>query len=623
VSDVCLRRVGVVASRELSRLSRNSRDWQQLIEVCRIVHTLLVDHEMIYDPRRSNDRLLLGVKGSINEYELDVLRQRAWKARHEKALRGELVIAVPVGFIKSDIGTTEMDPDLRVQEAIYLVFRKFRELGTVRQTLMWFLESGLRLPARHWKGNRWVTVWQRPRYGMVHKLLTHPAYGGAYCYGQTQQVVVFQDNRPRKRTRRRRQEEWLALIPGHHKGYIDWEEHQRNRAVIAENMTSLFPQSPGAPKNGPALLAGLLRCGRCGRKLIVGYTGRAANVTRYICCRGNLDSGEPRCISFGGKKVEEFVVRQALRVVEPVAIEAAITAAEATANRHSDVLVALRRDLEAACYAVDRAWRQYDGVDPENRLVADELEGRWNEALCQLKSLETRIAEEESTQAVVTTPSLEDFVCLAEDLRTVWSDAETSVRLKKRILRTLIHEVIVDTDSTAGEITLTIHWQGGVHTTGSVKRRRRGQNSLHTTASIVDTVRILSRTCPDRAIAGILNQNQLQTGKGNRWTQQRVTSLRAKRKMPRYSQEVQEAEGWMTLTQASQHLKISPSTLRHAAEQKTIPVEHPLPNGPWIFCRRDLESKAAKKLVERTRRRTKKRGAARSPGEQDLLFPVT
>ncbi|MHB8861178.1 MAG: recombinase family protein [Pirellulaceae bacterium] len=165
VSDVCLGRVGVVAARELSRLSRNSRDWQQLIEVCRIVHTLLADQETIYDPRLSNDRLLLGVKGSISEYELDVLRQRAWKARHEKALRGALVIAVPVGFITTDTGTTVKDPDLRVQEAVMLVFRKFRDLGSVRQTLFWFLTNDLQLPARHWDGRRWVTVWKRPRYG--------------------------------------------------------------------------------------------------------------------------------------------------------------------------------------------------------------------------------------------------------------------------------------------------------------------------------------------------------------------------------------------------------------------------------------------------------------------------
>jgi len=622
VSDVCLGRVGIVAARELSRFSRNSRDWQQLIEVCRLVHTLLVDHETVYDPRRSNDRLLLGVKGSLNEYELDVLRQRAWEARREKAKRGELVVAVPVGFIKTDIGTIEMDPDRWVQEALNLVFRKFQELDSVRQTLFWFLENDLKLPARHSDGNRWITVWQRPRYPTVYNILTHPAYGGAYSYGQTEQVIDFQNSQPRKRTKRRRQEEWLALIPGHHKGYIDWEQYKRNREAIAANMTSLFPQSPSAPKRGPALLAGLLRCRRCGKKLLVGYTGRESNVIRYMCCRGNLDTGEPRCINFGGARVDAFVVRQVLRVVEPAAVESAIMAAEKTACQRNDVLDALNRDLEAARYAADRAWKQYDGVDPENRLVADELERRWNEALSHLKLLESRIAEEQATREGETRPSLEEFLRVAKDLRAVWHDSETDVRLKKRILRTLIHEIVVDTDSNAGEILITIHWNGGVHTEGIVKRRRRGQNSLHTSAEIVDTVGILAKICPDHMIAGMLNRNGLRTGKGNRWTQERVTSLRSKRKMLKYSLEQREMEGWMTLTEASKYLEISPSTLRDAAERGLIPAEHPLADGPWIFCRRDLDSMTGKELVESTRRRTKG-GAARCPAQLELEFPAT
>jgi DNA invertase Pin-like site-specific DNA recombinase len=622
VSDVCLGRVGVVAARELSRFSRNSRDWQQLIEVCRVVHTLLVDHETVYDPRRSNDRLLLGVKGSLNEYELDVLRQRAWEARLEKAKRGELVLTAPVGFIKNDTGPMEMDPDRRVQEALHLVFRKFRQLGSVRQTLFWFLESDLELPARQWDGNLWTTVWKRPRYGAVYKILTHPAYGGAYSYGQSEQVIDFHDSRPRKRRRRRKREEWLALIPGHHEGYIDWEQYERNRKAIADNMTSRFPESPSAPKHGPALLAGLLRCRRCGKKLLVGYTGREANVIRYMCCRGNLDTGTSRCITFGGARVDAFVANQVLRVVKPSAVEAALRAAEKTVCQRSDILETLGRNLEAAHYATDRAWKQYDGVDPENRLVADELERRWNEALSHRNEIENRIAEEQTNQEKETTPEFEDFLRIAEDLRVVWDAPETDMRLKKRILRTLIHEILVDTDSHAGEVLITIHWNGGVHTQGVVKRRRHGQNSLHTSTEIVDAVAVLSKICPDHLIAGILNRNGLQTGKGNRWTQERVTSLRAKRKMPRYSDEQREAAGWVTLTDASKHLDVCPSTLRAAAERGIIPVEHPLSLGPWVFCRSDLESTAAKTLVESTRRRTKG-GAARCPEQRELEFHET
>jgi hypothetical protein len=514
-----------------------------------------------------------------------------------------------------------LDPDLRVQEALKLVFRKFRELGSVRQTLLWFLNNDLQLPARHWDGRRWVTVWKRPRYGAVHKILTHPTYAGAYCYGQTEQVVEFQEEQPRKRTRRRSQEEWLALIPGHHEGYLEWEGYERNRETIAQNMAANFSQSPGAAKDGPALLAGLLRCRRCGRKLIVGYTGRAANVTRYICCRGSLDVGEPRCINFGGQLVEDYVSSQALRVVEPARVEAAIAAAEQAVHQFDEVLATRNRELEAACYAADLAQRQYELVDPANRLVARELERRWNDALREVASLEDRIAQEVSMRSTVAAPAVEDFLDIAKELHAVWHDSKTSHRLKKRILRTLIHEIVVDTAN--GSIDLTIHWQGGVHTTGSVKRRRRGQNRLHTSPDVIDAVRALAKICPDHIIAAILNRNGLRTGKGNRWTQERVTSLRAKRKIKRHCAERQQSEGWMTLTQASEHLKISPSTLRQAAEQQVLPVDHPLPDGPWIFRRSDLDSEAARKLVDRTRQRTKKGGAARSPHQRNLEFPGT
>ncbi len=440
-------------------------------------------------------------------------------------------------------------------------------------------------------------------------------------YGQTEEVVEYQDEQLRKRVRRRSPEDWLALIPDHHEGYLDWEEYEQNRKTISQNMTANFAHSPGAAKDGPALLVGLLRCRRCGRKLIVGYTGREANVTRYMCCRGNLDTGQPRCINFGGQPIDDYVSIQMLRVVEPACIEAAIVAAERGAQQCQEVVDALHRDLQAARYVANLAQRQYDAADPANRLVTSELERRWNQALHEVALLEDRIAKETAARSAVVPPTLEDLLGVAEDLHTVWDDSQTSQRLKKRILRTLIHEIVVDTADTSVE--LTIHWQGGVHTTESIPRRRRGQNRLHTSSDIVEAVQVLTKICPDQVIASILNRNGQRTGKGNRWTQQRVTSLRAKRKIPRYCPQRQASEGWLTLTQASQYLQISSSTLRQAAEQQVLPFEHPLPDGPWIFQQSDLDSEAARKLVDRTRQRTKKRGAARSPNQTNLQFSET
>jgi DNA invertase Pin-like site-specific DNA recombinase len=612
VAEVCLGKVGVVAAREVSRFARNSRDWQQLIEMCRVVDTLLVDQETVYAPRQSNDRLLLGLKGSLNEYELDLLRQRSLAARYEKARRGELVVAVPVGYVKTDDQRLEKDPDRRIQEAIALVFTKFAEFGSVRQTLLWFLEHDLQLPTRQVSRD---VVWKRPSYATVYRVLTNPIYGGAYAYGKTGARSHYDAVAPRRGIRRKPREEWLALHPGAHEGYVDWERAEAIRKMIADNLAG--GERGGAVKRGAALLAGLLRCRRCGRKLTVRYTGRDHDVLRYSCNRGWLDNGEPRCIAFGGLAVDAAIEDEVLRVVEPGAVEAALHAERDETRRRDEVLEALRRDLEAARYAADRARRQYDAIDPVNRLVAAELELRWNRALERVTELEARI-ERHVGDAPATTPARrDDYATLPGDLRTIWCDPASDVRLKKRIVRTLIHELIADVDAEAGAIVLVIHWAGGVHTELRLRRRRRGQ-CKSTAQEIVEAVRVLARICSDDLIAGILNRNHLRTGPGNRWTRERVTSLRSHHAIPLYRSETRERQGWMNLTQAAAFLGVSAKTLRLAAEQGHIAALHPLGDGPWLFDRTNLEGEAARQLVQRARRRNA--DPAGLPGQLPNLF---
>ena len=430
VAEVCLGKVGAVAAREVSRFARNSREWQQLVEVCRVVDTVLIDQEMVYAPRQSNDRLLLGLKGTLNEYELDLLRQRSVEARREKARRGELLVASPVGYRKGE-RHLEKDPDRRVQEAVRLVFHKLIELGSVRQTLLWFLEHGLELPVNSAHDE---LRWKRPSYGMLYSMLTNPAYGGAYAYGKTEQLIHYQGNEPRQSVRRKPRERWLSFIPGAHEGYVSWEEFERIQASISENF--LGREQIGAAQRGPALLAGMLRCRRCGHKLVVHYTGSHHDVLRYHCRRGWLDNGEPRCIGFAGLIVDQAIAREILRVVQPAAIEAAVMASEEQARKVDEVLAALQRDLEAARYSARRAQKQYDGADPENRLVTDELERRWNQALQRVREIESQVQQYLERRGQSAVPTREEFADLAADLESLWHGAETDARLKKRIIRT-------------------------------------------------------------------------------------------------------------------------------------------------------------------------------------------
>jgi hypothetical protein len=380
--------------------------------VCRAVDTLLIDHEAVYAPRQGNDRLLLGLKGNLNEYELDLLRQRSVEARYAKARRGELLVASPVGYEKGDNDHLEKHPDRRVQEAVLLVFNKFTEIGSVRQTLMWFLENGLQLPTQTRSG---AVCWKRPVYSIVYNMLTNPAYGGTYAYGRSEQVVRYDDGKQRKGTRRKPREGWLVLLPNAHEGYVSWEQFEQIQRTIAENNHGW--QRVGATHNGPALLAGLLRCRRCGRKLVVSYSGKRGSVLRYICQRGALDNGESRCIGFGGVPVDAVITRKVLRIVQPAALEAAVMASEEIARKRDEVLAALQRDLEAARYSASRAQRQYDATDPENRLIAAELERRWDQALQRVQTIENQIALHMRGQGVVVTPTRGELEQLASKLQ--------------------------------------------------------------------------------------------------------------------------------------------------------------------------------------------------------------
>lgn len=614
VAEVSLGEVGAVGARELSRFARNSRDWQKLIEVCRYVDTLLVDQDAVYDPRHGNDRLLLGLKGTLNEYELDLLRLRGQEARREKARRGEYLSKIAAGYRKSDDGTLEMTPDVRVQQAIRVVFDKSLEFGSARQCLLWLCEHGLQLPVN--RNHRGEVRWRRPTYCRLHDLLTNPIYAGAYAYGRSATETVFEDGEPRVRVVRHRQrEEWMVLLKDHHEAYIDWGQFERIQEMLTKNSPAHRAAAPGAAKGGSALLAGLLRCRRCGQKLTVSYSGVDRGFARYTCDRRQDIWRAPLCMGFSSIDVDDRVARAVLEVLRPAAIEASLRAAAAEGAADDEVITALELERKAAQYAADRAGRQFDAADPDNRLVADELERRWNGALERLREVEDQIRDDEQDRrSREDPPSAEAFALLGADLASVWNDAATDVRNKKRLVRTLIEEIVADVEEAPAEIVLVVHWKGGVHTELRVPKRSRGHNRTNLPPDIVEAVRRLALVCDDGQIAHWLNRAGIPTAKGNRWCRSLVAAFRNWRKIPARSKQQATAD-WVTLEKAATLVGLAQLTVKRAIRRGALRAEQPLPGGPWLIPRAELEcADTRERLLKKARQSDAQRVA--HPGSQ-------
>ncbi len=464
-AEVSLGHIGIILCFEASRLSRNSKDWAQLFEVCGHLDTLVADLDQVYDLALPDDRLILGVKGSISEYELSLFRQRSQAAIVAKAQRGALTFTLPAGLSWTPDGQIELNPDRRVQQAIRLVLDKLSALGSVRQVLMWLRDERVALPTLESERPRAIT-WRLPTYRMVLSMVRRPFYAGAYAFGRRESRTRIVDGRATRTSGHHKPlARWTALIRDHHPGYISWEQFERNQRLLEENTHMKGTLTRKAGRGGQCLLAGLLRCARCGRMLHVMYGRRG--YARYECRQGNRAEAAPRCIGFSARRPDETVSAEILAVAQGSALQAAIEAGDLAEQHHHDQHRALALELEQAHYQAALAARRYAAVDPDNRLVAAELEARWNGALARVAELEDRLTAQGNVAPRFVHVDRATLESLATDLRSVWEAPSSEMRVKQRIARLLIHEIIANTAEDPREIVLLIHWVGGRHSSSA------------------------------------------------------------------------------------------------------------------------------------------------------------
>ena len=527
LAAICEGRVGAVFAIEASRLARNGRDWHTLIEFCGLVGTVIVDEDGIYEPRHPNDRLLLGMKGTMSELELSLLRARSTEALKQKARRGELFFTVAVGYIKVGRDKIEMDPDLRVREAIGLVFARFAEMQSIRQVFLSLRADQIALPYIDSKSSgQHQLLWKPPVDATVNNLLTNPVYAGAYVFGRTGSRMTIENGRKRiLRGYRKNRSDWAVLLVDHHEGYLSWADYERNQRLIADNANGKGMMVRGAVRKGEALLVGLLRCGHCGRRLLVSYNGTKGDIGRYHCDATRSDPAAAPCISFGALRVDQAVGAEIVRLLQPLGVDAAVRAIMDCEHQAGEKQRQLELALEQARYEAARARRQYDAVDPDNRLVAGELERRWDAALAAVevieKELETLVRQR---PAALDAEKRQRLLQMGADLEAAWHHPAATAVTRKRLIRAVMREVVARVED--DQVQLLLHWQGGDHTRLTVRKNRRGQTRWAVEPETVDLIRTCARLMPDKAIAGMLNRTGKRTGRLNGWTQSRVRGFR-------------------------------------------------------------------------------------------------
>jgi excisionase family DNA binding protein len=595
LAAICAGTAGAVLAIEASRLARNGRDWHTLLEFCAFVNTLIIDEDGVSDPRQINDRLLLGLKGTFSELELSMFRQRSREALRLKAARGELHTTAAIGYRRGADGRLEQDPDRRIHETLSMVFSKFSEVGSVRQLALWLRQEGIDLPVAVYGPQGRAVQWRPPRYHAVHRLLTNPVYAGVYTFGRTGSRVRFEGGRQVIiHGVARRREEWEVLIRDHHDGYISWEEYDRNQKIIAGNANMKGTMVAGSVRKGGGLLVGLLRCGHCGRRLKVLHHARRD--TRYICNVEMDYASDKKCVGFSNMRIDAAVSAEVLGAISPLAMDAAL---QLIADRERAGTERLRQSelaLQQAHYEETHARRQYDAIDPDNRLVASELERRWNDRLAAVARLEEQIRNLQNEQP----RALQDderatLLALADDLPQLWNHPTASNETRKRILRAVLEEIIVTVE--ADRLRLVLHWQGGDHTRLEVAKNRTGQNRWKADIETVQLVRELARILPDHSIAPLLNRLGIRSAKGQSWTQLRVRNFRGVHQISIYRDGERTQRRELILHEAASCLGVHKMTVVRLIRDGLLPAKQACVGAPYVIREEDLHRPAVQRAL--------------------------
>ena len=580
VAEVGLGQVGLVLALEVSRLARSSADWHQLLDLCALTGTLIADQDGIYSPQDFNDRLLLGLKGTMSEAELHLIRARLDGGLRSKAERGELELALPVGLDRDDDGRIVLCADEQVRHAIGRVFCLWRRLGSARQVTAELLAEGQKLPRRT-VGQRRVR-WARASYGAVHDFLTNPAYAGAFAFGRTRtEKRLVAGGRVRAKTVELPLEEWSVCIPDHHPGYVSWGEYLATRERLRANVRPRG-EGGGAAREGGALLQGLLRCGRCGRRMQVAYSGRDGRVPRYACVRGHvLHHTDSSCQSLGGLRLEKAIAGAFLEAVTPAGVRASGEAIGELERQHEERMRGQRLAVERAEFEVERARRQFDACEPEHRLVARTLEARLEQVLSALERERRELAElEQHHPEPLTDDERQTLARLARDLPRLWQAPTTTARDRKELLRALVREVIVTVQEEPRRAGVEIVWEGGARSELSVPLIRRGPEGKRTDEQTVELIRRLAAHHPDRQIAAILNKQGRRTGTGLAFNESRVKHVRQRAGIPA-APAPDPASELFTVEQAAQELSVSGPTIYRWLRAGLLPGEQTTPHAPW------------------------------------------